>query len=213
MDKIVLTFDDGPNPVHTPRILDALAKEKVTAVFFVVGECVKAPGGLELVRRAAAEGHLIGNHTFSHPRLTELLPKDVQSEILRTHELIAEFESEHRLFRPPYGACNGTVNAIAKELNYKTVLWNVSFDDWLPENQSGAWVDVAMKQIVANRPAICLGHDLPHTAEHLPRLLEAVKRSPNRKFVRYDDRKDLMWLVRGVGRKVRECLEWTPSQP
>lgn len=208
MDKIVLTFDDGPNPEHTPRILDALAREKVPAVFFVLGERVQAPGGLDLVRRATAEGHRLGNHTFSHPRLTELSPKDVRSQILRTHELIAEFESDPRLFRPPYGASNDTINTIAKELNYETVLWNASFEDWRAENQSSAWVETAMKQIAARHVAICLGHDLAHTAEHLPRLLKEMKQFPNRRFVRYDDRKDFIWLVQGMAQKVRDCLNW-----
>lgn len=205
---MVLTFDDGPNAEHTPRILDALAKEKVPAVFFVLGEQVQKPGGLELVRRAAAEGHLIGNHTFSHPRLTELSINDIRSQILRTHELIAEFEPQPGLFRPPFGSSNDTINATARELGYQTVLWNTSFEDWRPENQPTAWVEIAMKQIEARHLAICLGHDLLHTAEHLPTLLQEIKRSPDRKFVRYDDRKDFMWLVEGVGRKVREGLKW-----
>jgi peptidoglycan/xylan/chitin deacetylase (PgdA/CDA1 family) len=208
VDKVVLTFDDGPNPECTPRILDALARERVTAVFFVVGQLVEAPGGLALLRRAVGEGHLIGNHTFSHPRLTELSPGEVRSQILRTHELIAEFEPKAKLFRPPFGAYNSSINAIAGELNYKTVLWNVSFEDWLPENQPAAWVESAMKQIAGHHLSICLGHDLTYTAEHLPRLLEEVKRCPDRKFVRYDRRKDFMWLVRGMDRRVRESLKW-----
>lgn len=209
MSKIILTFDDGPNPEHTPRILDVLAKEKVPAVFFVLGEKVEAPGGLDLVRRAVAEGHTIGNHTFNHKRLTELTPEEVRTQILRTHNLIAEFKPT--LFRPPYGAYNDRIKAIARELHYKTVLWNASFEDWRPENQPSKWVDIAMKQIAAQPLALCLAHDLRHTAEYLPNLLEEMKRFPNRKFVSYNGRKDFMWAVRGVSWKVRSCFKWASS--
>jgi peptidoglycan-N-acetylglucosamine deacetylase len=212
VNKIILTFDDGPNPETTPRILDALANTTVQAVFFVLGEKVQAPGGLDLVRRAAAEGHLIGNHTFSHPRLTELSPADARCQILRTHELIAEFEPRHKLFRPPYGACNDTVRAIVKELNYEMVLWNADFEDWRTENQPSAWVDIAVKQIAPQPLAICLGHDLLHTAEHLPRLLKELKELSDRKFVRYDRRKDLEWLLRGLGSRVGRGLSLVFSQ-
>jgi peptidoglycan-N-acetylglucosamine deacetylase len=209
--KIILTFDDGPDPEHTPRILDALAKEKVPAVFFVLGERVQAPGGLDIVRRAAAEGHVIGNHTFNHRRLTELTPEEVRTQILRTHDLIAEFRP--RLFRPPHGACNDRIKAIAKELHYKTLLWNACFEDWRAENQPSRWVDIAVKQIVAQPLALCLAHDLRYTAEHLPTLLKEMKRFPNRKFVSYDDRKDFMWAVRGVSWRVRNCFKWAWSNP
>lgn len=207
MDKVVLTFDDGPHPEHTPRILDALAKEQVQAVFFVLGERVQAPGGVDLMRRIVAGGHLVGNHTFSHLRLTELSPEDVRSQIQRAHELIAEFESNTRYFRPPFGASNRQVNSIAKELKYETVMWNASFEDWQPENQPAGWVDIAMNEITARHLAVCLAHDLPHTAEHLPKLLRRVKECPNRRFVRYDHRKDFMWLVRGIGSHLHNSLK------
>jgi peptidoglycan-N-acetylglucosamine deacetylase len=206
MNKIVLSFDDGPHPEQTPRILDVLAKERVPAVFFVVGERIKAPGGFELVRRAAAEGHLIGNHTFNHSRLTELSPADIRSQILRTHELIAEFRPKPKLFRPPFGACNETVRQIAKEVGYNTVLWDVSFEDWRPENQPAGWVDLALNGIAKRHLSFCLGHDLQTTADHLPRLIREVRRLPGREFVSYDRRKDLTWFVGGLRRRVGNVL-------
>jgi peptidoglycan-N-acetylglucosamine deacetylase len=208
MHKVVLTFDDGPDPRYTPRILDVLAAENIRAVFFVLGERVEAPGGLALVRRAAAEGHLIGNHTFSHPNLTTLSLEDVRAQIMRTHELIAEFESKRKLFRPPYGACNNAVSAVANELGYKTVLWTVNSEDWVAENESAAWVDTAMKQIVSRHLAICLCHDLACTADYLPRLLREVKQLSNREFVSYQGRRDLRWLASGIGRRARGCFSW-----
>lgn len=206
MHKIVLTFDDGPEPDHTPRILDLLAEEGVRAVFFVIGERVLRHGALDIVRRAASAGHLIGNHSFSHPNLTELAPEEIRSQIVRTHDLISEFEPKRRLFRPPYGAHNETVLSVAKSLNYKTVLWNVNSMDWRTENNPSDWVDIAIEQISVRHLSICLCHDLDRTADHLPQLFERVKRLPNRQFVGYDRRRDFSWLVQGARQRIRDWL-------
>lgn len=186
MPKVILTFDDGPEPEHTPRILDVLVKEGVQAVFFFLGEKLQRPGALDIVRRAASEGHLIGNHTFSHPNLTQVSPEEIRSQILRTHAIISEFEPKHKLFRPPYGSCNKSVRAIAKKLNYETVLWEVDSGDWKPENNSSRWVSVAMEQIRTRRRSICLCHDTGHTADHLLQLIKGVKQLSNYQFVGYD---------------------------
>jgi peptidoglycan/xylan/chitin deacetylase (PgdA/CDA1 family) len=213
--KIVLTFDDGPHPKNTSRILDTLAKYNVPAVFFVVGGRLKDPCAREIVRRAAREGHLIGNHTFDHPNLTELSPNEIRTQILRTHDLIAEFEPKRRLFRPPYGACNDAVRAIAKELDYEVVFWNSSAEDWLPEYESPAWVDNAVAQVSVQHIAICLCHDpKPHTAEYLPRFIEQVQLLSEHRFVSYYDRRkittvaDVQWLVRAVGRRACKWAKW-----
>jgi peptidoglycan-N-acetylglucosamine deacetylase len=206
--RVVLTFDDGPSPQYTPRILDALAKYNVPALFFVIGERLKVPGALEIVRRAAREGHLIGNHTFNHPNLTEVSAQEVRSQILRTHDLISQFEPRRKLFRPPYGACNDTVKAIAKELGYRIVLWNASSEDWRAENRSSAWVDIALEQVSAQHIAICLCHDQPHTAEYLPRFIERLRQLSSHKFVNSYGRRDFKWLVDGIGRRTRNCLKW-----
>jgi peptidoglycan-N-acetylglucosamine deacetylase len=206
--KVVLTFDDGPVPEHTPRILDALAKYNIPGLFFVIGERLRAPGSREIVRRAVSEGHLIGNHAFDHQNLTKLSPQQVRSQILRTHELISEFEPRRRLFRPPYGAYNDTVKAVAKELEYRIVLWSASSEDWRAENWSSAWVDIAVEQISAQHLAICLCHDLPHTAAHLPQLIETVQQRSSHKFVSYYGRRDLKWLVGGMGRRAHDWVKW-----
>lgn len=199
MHRVVLTFDDGPHPENTPRVLDLLAKENVKAVFFTVGERLQAPGALDIVRRATREGHLIGNHSFSHPKLTEVSPEDVRSQIARTQQLISEFEPKHKLFRPPYGAHNNSVKAIAKKLKYKTVLWNVDSGDWKAENQPSAWVDVAVEQISKRYLSICLLHDYySHTAAHLPQLLEKLKRLPDLHFVRYENRRDFRSIAQAL---------------
>ena len=207
MHRVVLTFDDGPNIEHTPLILDALAKYNVAALFFVIGERLNVPGALEIVRRASREGHLIGNHTFNHLNLTELSPEEIRSQILRTHDLISEFEPKRKLFRPPYGACDEAIKAIAKVLGYETVLWSASSKDWLPENESSAWVDIAVEEISSQHIAVLLCHDLKHTAEHLPRLIERVQLLSTYKFVTYYNRRDVKWFVDGIGRRVRDRLK------
>jgi peptidoglycan/xylan/chitin deacetylase (PgdA/CDA1 family) len=201
--KIVLTFDDGPVPQHTPRILDALAKYKVPGLFFVVGQQLKVSGATEIVRRAASEGHLIGNHSFNHLDLTQISRAEIRSQILRTHDLISPFEPRRRLFRPPYGACNDTVKSVAKELGYEVVFWNTSSEDWRPENASSVWVKIAIDQISAQHVAICLCHDQPHTADYLPDFLGRVRQLGSHEFVDYYHRRDLKALVSGAGRRIR----------
>jgi len=212
--KVILTFDDGPILEHTPRILDTLAKYNVPGLFFILGERLRVPGAHEIVRRAAREGHLIGNHSFNHLNLTEISPEAVRAQILQTHDLISEFEPKRRLFRPPYGACNDTVKAVAKALDYKIVLWSASSEDWRPENRSPAWVDIAVEQISAQHVAICLCHDLPHTAEHLPRLIETVRLTSTHKFVSYYDRRDLRSFVGAISWRARNFTKWieTPGE-
>lgn len=195
MHRVVLTFDDGPDPEHTPRILDALAKEHVQAVFFILGMRLESQGALDIVGRAASEGHLIGNHTFNHLKLTQHSPEEIRSEILRNHELISQFEPKQKLFRPPFGSCNEKVKEVARSLDYETVLWNVDSGDWKPENKPSAWVDVATDQIGARHLSICLCHDYGHTADYLPHLLEEVKQLSNSQFVSYDKRRDLQSIA------------------
>lgn len=212
MHKIVLTFDDGPTLDHTPRILDTLAECHVPALFFVVGERVQAPGAREVLRRAAREGHLIGNHSFSHPNLTEVSQEEIYSQIKRTHDLISEFEPRCKLFRPPYGACNDTVRAVAKELGYKVVLWSASSDDWKAENSASVWVDIALEQISGQHLAICLCHDRAHTADHLLKFIERVRLLASHQFVSYAGRRDLRWLAAAVRRRAANWTGWAESR-
>ena len=197
MHRVVLTFDDGPDPECTPRILDVLAQEGVQALFFILGMRLEVPGALEIVRRAANEGHLIGNHSHNHHRLSELPADAVESEIMKTHHLIAEFEPKQKLFRPPFGARNQTVEAVANKLGYRMVLWNVDSADWKDENKPSGWVDVALAQIQSRFMAICLCHDYGHTADHLQQLIQRTRQVSHSQFVRYDQRKNLRSIVSG----------------
>jgi peptidoglycan/xylan/chitin deacetylase (PgdA/CDA1 family) len=104
--QVCLTFDDGPSEEQTLAIAEFLAKEKIRATFFVVGQRIDRPGGREALARLRQLGHLIGNHTFTHPSLTALISQDedrVVEEVVRTHHLIREFVGDGPLlFRPPF---------------------------------------------------------------------------------------------------------------
>jgi peptidoglycan-N-acetylglucosamine deacetylase len=128
-DEIALTFDDGPNPEWTPRLLDILAKHKVKATFFMLGKFAMAQP--ELVRRIAAEGHLMGDHSWSHPRLSRCPAKRIEEELKRTKETIEQIVGAPvRFFRPPFGARRPAVFRIARELGLEPVLWNAMTNDW-----------------------------------------------------------------------------------
>jgi len=172
---ILLTFDDGPHPEVTPRILDALARRNIRAIFFVVGERLESQANMNVVRRAVCEGHLIGNHSFSHPRLTDLPEDQIRNELLRTDVLIRGFFGAHKLMRPPYGAINDRVRKVALELGYSPMLWNVDTLDWNIQFQPLGWIDWAIRQAEQKHECIVLAHDIhrttgDHCAAFLTRL-------------------------------------------
>ena len=196
-------------------MLDLFAQEGVRAVFFILGERLQTPGAIDIVRRAASEGHLIGNHSMTHRRLTELPPDQIEAEILRTRELIADFEPKQKLFRPPYGAWNNSVISVAKRLGYKTVLWNVDSQDWKAENQPTRWVDIAIEGVQQSRRSVCLFHDYNHTADHLPEMVRRMKQIPGCQFVGYDEPRDLVTYLGDVTRvsfhRTKRLLKLAPN--
>lgn len=127
--EIALTFDDGPNPAWTPQLLDILAESGVRATFFSVGRFAGAEPAL--LRRAAEAGHLIGNHSWSHPNLAYASRERVREELRRTSETLAGIIGRPiRHFRPPFGARRPAVLRIARELGMVPVLWNAMTSDW-----------------------------------------------------------------------------------
>jgi peptidoglycan/xylan/chitin deacetylase (PgdA/CDA1 family) len=127
--EIALTFDDGPNPEWTPRLLNILAKHDVKATFFMLGKFAEAQP--ELVRRVAAEGHLVGDHSWSHPKLSHCPAKRIEDELKRTRDTLEQMiGSPVKFFRPPFGARRPAVFRIARELGLDPVLWNAMTNDW-----------------------------------------------------------------------------------
>ena len=132
--RIWLTFDEGYENGKTADILDTLKEKNVRAVFFVTYDyCKRNP---ELVKRMIAEGHTVGNHTWSHPSLPECSPDELYSELSLLHEYVRDnFGYEMYVMRPPKGEFSERVLACAKELGYTTVLWSFAYPDWDVNNQ------------------------------------------------------------------------------
>jgi peptidoglycan/xylan/chitin deacetylase (PgdA/CDA1 family) len=126
---ICLTFDDGPDPVYTPAILEVLAKHNAKATFFVLGEAAEAYP--HLIRRIVADGHSLGNHTYSHPHPWLASEARARLEVTRTSCIIQEITGFWpRWFRPPYGRLRFPMRQQALVEGMTTVLWNHSIIDW-----------------------------------------------------------------------------------
>lgn len=186
--EILLTFDDGPSPDTTPEVLDTLSEHGIKAVFFVVGQRLEEPGGRELMMRAYEEGHVIGNHTYSHPSLTKCSPDRIREEMHKTQELIGECRSDLLLCRAPYGAINPQVSKVLQDEGYLNLHWNVDTLDW--QKKSDAWVDHSMDQIEAREDSLVLMHDVhPTTASRVGDLIRRIKSLDNGddlRFVQYN---------------------------
>ena len=180
--QVALTFDDGPDPKWTPKILDILKAENVKAAFFLVGaNAEKYP---DLVRRIVAEGHEIGNHTYYHPNLAECWPEHIRLELNATQLLLETITGRSTtLFRPPYLADTSpskitelTPLQLAQELGYLVVLENIDPQDWA---RPGA--DVILQRVKQQRRdgSIILLHDAggdrAQTVEALPQILDYLK--------------------------------------
>ena len=123
---VALTFDDGPHAKLTPELLDILAREQVSATFFLLGTNIERYP--DLVRRQAAEGHQVASHTFAHKKLTSLSPENLSEEIHSTEVLLTDILGYGpSLMRPPYGAFNDKVKA---EAAMPLIMWSVDPEDW-----------------------------------------------------------------------------------
>jgi cellulose synthase/poly-beta-1,6-N-acetylglucosamine synthase-like glycosyltransferase/peptidoglycan/xylan/chitin deacetylase (PgdA/CDA1 family)/spore germination protein YaaH len=177
--QVAITFDDGPDPRWTPKILDILKAANVKATFFVVG--VNAERYPSLVRRIVNEGHEIGNHTYYHPNLALCWPEHIRLELNSTQLLLETITGRATtLFRPPYAADTGPTELselaplkIAEDLNYLVVLENIDPQDWA---KPGA--DIILRRIKQQRHdgSVILLHDAggdrSQTVEALPRILD-----------------------------------------
>jgi peptidoglycan-N-acetylglucosamine deacetylase len=127
--ELALTFDDGPNPAFTPRLLDVLAEHGVPATFFMLGG--RAQTNQELVRRIAAAGHLIGNHSWSHLNLAMSAAEKIREELTETRDTLEQITGMPvKFFRPPFGARRPVTLAVARELGMTPVMWNAMTSDW-----------------------------------------------------------------------------------
>ena len=127
--QLALTYDDGPNDPHTLRLLEVLARHNVRATFFLIGRFVQQRP--DIVREIVKAGHVIGNHTFTHPLLTFKSAAEVRKELTDCRSAIQDAIGEHsNLFRPPFGGRRPAVLRIARELGLEPIMWNVTGYDW-----------------------------------------------------------------------------------
>jgi peptidoglycan/xylan/chitin deacetylase (PgdA/CDA1 family) len=170
---IALTFDDGPNPAVTPRLLDLLERYEARGTFFLIGRHVRACPAL--AAEIVARGHTIGNHTDTHPNLLWQSRRRILNELQRCDRSIADATGRHpQIMRPPYGFRRPEVHTAARDAGLgRPVLWSRSARDWMP--QPAAKVIRRLREV---RPRdIVLLHDGDHAAlgaerQHTVRALE-----------------------------------------
>ena len=160
--QLALTFDDGPNDPHTLKLLEVLAKHDVRATFFMIGRYVRERPAI--ARAVAAGGHVVGNHTFTHPRLIFQSEAQTRAELTNCRQALHDAIGAHsNLFRPPFGGRRPATLRIARELGLETVMWNVSGHDWDAASASVIEAKLA-RRIREGGGDIILLHDGGHKA-------------------------------------------------
>lgn len=197
---IALTFDDGPNPETTPVILEVLKAHRASATFFTMGGKIK--GNEELLKRIVEEGHILANHSYSHPNFHNISSSREESEVVSTHKLLTNF-TYPRFFRYPFGNSTCGANQMIEGLGYSIVGWNIDTCDWAfadgyvsdSENQTCQapsslrkdYTGYVLSQVKQTQGGILLMHDIhKNTAESLDRLLTILAQEGYR-FVALDD--------------------------
>ncbi|MEV4110817.1 polysaccharide deacetylase family protein [Nonomuraea sp. NPDC049695] len=169
---LALTFDDGPGP-NTPALLKALRQAGAKATFFLVGKQVeKRP---QVARQELAEGHAIGNHTYSHASLPSLSDEQILDEIKTTQSAIQQATGVRpKMFRPPYGETDERVLGLADELDLAQVLWTGTTLDWKLRDTKKIKATVLR---LAKRDGVILMHDVvPATVKVMPEILKELKK-------------------------------------
>lgn len=164
-----LTFDDGPDPVNTPKVLEVLKRHNAKATFFMIG--VKLPGQEALTLRVIAEGHRIGNHTSAHTGTFPLMGTKAMMADLQACSSLLESITGTRvyLFRPPFGVTNPTIGRCVRRLGYSVVGWNIrTFDTKHPDPE---YVLSRVKKGLKPGSVILLHDRLPQSPEILERVL------------------------------------------
>ena len=166
---VALTFDDGPNPATTNQALDTLSKYGIKATFFVLGKNVS--GNEEILKRMKADGHVIGNHSWSHPVLSKLSLDDAKKQITDTEDALTKvLGSSSKLMRPPYGAIT---DDIRNSLDLSFIMWDVDSLDWKNKNEAAILTEI---QREVKNGSIILMHDIhAETVNALPKVVDYLK--------------------------------------
>ena len=173
---LYLTFDEGYENGYTPKILDILKENKVPAAFFITGSYLKHHE--DLVKRMVEEGHIVANHTVTHPSMPGVFDeKKLEEEILGVERAFYEaFQKNMKYLRPPKGEYSERTLAITQNLGYQTVFWSFAYRDWETDKQKGA--DYAYKNVMGgiHNGAILLLHAVSQdNAEALERIIKDAR--------------------------------------
>lgn len=167
--RVALTFDDGPHPVYTPELLDGLKERQAKATFFVVGKNIE--GHEDIIRRMDEEGHLIGNHTYDHVKITGMPPEQACAQITKTSSLIEKITGKKTEYiRPPFGAWDKTLDC---GFEMFPVLWSIDPLDWTTKN-----TDTVVQKVLdaAEEDSIILLHDFyGSSVEAALRIVDALQ--------------------------------------
>ncbi|MCK5147443.1 polysaccharide deacetylase family protein [bacterium] len=168
--EIYFTFDDGPHPEYTPAVLDVLKINEIKATFFLRG--TRISGNEAIVRRIADEGHVIGNHAWSHTPLWFKSNNTIRNEIETTAEAVKVITGRRTiLFRPPYGRFDSRFKCILRETSHKMVLWSLLAYDWTADHP-GQVMHTVKRHL--HPGAIMTFHDGHACGDMLPEILIAV---------------------------------------
>ena len=171
---IAMTYDDGPHPQNTTRLLDMLRERNIKATFYVIGRSVELYP--QVVRRTVAEGHEIGNHSHTHRLLSKLSDDEIRKELSSCRDAVARAAGvQPRTMRPPYGGLLQRQREwVHSEYNYPTILWSVDPLDW---KRPGASVVSSRILAGASNGGIVLAHDLhAQTVDAMPATLDTLLR-------------------------------------
>ena len=169
---IAMTFDDGPDPKLTPKLLDLLKARGIKVTFFVVGQ--NAAEYPEILKRAVAEGHEVANHSWSHPNFGKMSEAGVTNELQKTQDAITQATGvKPKLLRPPYGSITKSERQwIPARFGYKIILWDVDPLDWKYRNAARVEKEILRQ---THQGSIILSHDIhASTVEAMPATLDAL---------------------------------------
>jgi delta-lactam-biosynthetic de-N-acetylase len=174
--ELYLTFDNGYENGLTSEILDVLKEKQVPAIFFVTGHYIKTQP--ELLKRMASEGHLIGNHSWSHPDMSTLSAERIKQELdqVKSEVALLTGQKEMKYLRAPRGIFNERSLAVSKQLGYTNVFWSIAYKDWDTNDQRGA--QYAYEKVLAqlHPGAVILLHSVSRdNAQALGRIIDAAK--------------------------------------
>ncbi|WP_126426327.1 delta-lactam-biosynthetic de-N-acetylase [Brevibacillus marinus] len=175
--ELYLTFDNGYENGYTEAILDTLREKKVPAAFFVTGHYVKTQP--ELLKRMAAEGHVIGNHSWSHPDMTTISDEQIKQELDRVKQAVAQVtgQKEMHFLRPPRGIFSARTLAVSEQLGYINVFWSLAYKDWDTGAQRG-WNHAYRNVMAQLHPgAVILLHSVSRdNAEALGKIIDDARK-------------------------------------